>query len=312
MDIIRSANELRSRAKKVCAAIGVFDGLHLGHQAVLDRARADARAVDGLVAVVTFDRHPQSIISPERAPPLIYALAQKLSVLESMEVDVTWLIPFDQEFSRIGAEDFIRGLVRDFCPMHSLSVGAEFTFGYRRGGNLELLERMGRELEFQVHGMEAVEFGGEPVSSTRIREVIRAGDLVAATAMLGRSYSVAGPVMPGDQLGRKIGFATANLSVTELVLPPDGVYAAEVPLVGRMHPAVLNIGHRPTLRQPTGSRQFEVHLLDFSSDLYGRQLEVIFRQRLREEQRFANLEELAAQIRRDVEAARVALGFRAS
>jgi riboflavin kinase / FMN adenylyltransferase len=309
VQIIRSANELGSGSKQVCAAIGVFDGLHLGHQAVLGRARADAAAVDGMLVAVTFDRHPNSVVAPERTPSPIYRLEQKLGVLEALGVDVTWLIPFDRAFSRIEAEEFVRRLARDFAPLHSLSVGAGFTFGHRRGGNLDLLERLGREIGFRVHGLAAVEVGGEAVSSTRIREAIRSGDLAAAAGMLGRPYSVAGPVVRGDQLGRRLGFATANLAVTELVLPPDGVYAAEVRLDGRTCPAVLNIGCRPTVQQGVGPRQFEVHLLEFDGDLYGREFEVVFRRRLRDERRFANLPELEAQIRRDVESARAVLGL---
>jgi riboflavin kinase / FMN adenylyltransferase len=295
--------------RRVCAAIGVFDGLHLGHQAVLGRAEADAAAVGGKVVVVTFDRHPNSVVAPERTPAPIYPLEQKLRVLGTMAVDATWVIRFDTSFSRIAAEDFVRQLARDFAPLHSLCVGTGFTFGYRRGGNLELLERLGHELGFQVHGLAAVELGGEVVSSTRIREAIRAGDLGVATAMLGRPYSVAGLVVRGDEMGRRMGIPTANLAVRELALPPDGVYAAEVLLDGRRQPAVLNIGCRPTLRQATPSRQFEVHLLDFAGDLYGRDLEVVFRRRLRGERRFASLVELEAQIRRDVGEARVVLGL---
>ena len=150
-------------------------------------------------------------------------------------------------------------------------------------------------------------YEGEPVSSTRIREAIRAGELGLATALLGRPYSVAGTVLRGDQLGRQLGFPTANLDVTELALPPDGVYAAEVRLEGMSRPAVLNIGNRPTLRTSAPAKQFEVHLIEFAGDLYGHELEVVFRQRLRAEQRFENLTELRAQIRRDIEVARVIL-----
>ncbi len=309
MQILRSASELGSGSKRVCAAVGVFDGLHLGHQAVLGRARADAAAVGGIVVVVTFDRHPNSVVAPERTPAPIYSLPHKLRVLEALAVDATWLIPFDEEFSRIEADAFVRQLARDFQPLHSLSVGSGFTFGYRRRGNLELLSRAGREHGFQVHGLSAIEFRGEVVSSTRIRETIRTGDLEAATAMLGRPYSVSGMVVRGDGLGRGMGIPTANLAVTDLVLPPDGVYAAEVLLEGQAHPAVLNLGCRPTLRQPTPSRQFEAHLLDFEGDLYGRELEVVFRQRLRDERRFADLAELKSQIRRDMDGARQALGI---
>jgi riboflavin kinase/FMN adenylyltransferase len=310
VQIIRSATDLGSGSKRVCAAVGVFDGLHLGHQAVLGQARTDAEAVGGIVVVVTFDRHPNSVVAPERTPSPIYSLPHKMRVLEHLGVDATWLIPFDAAFSRIEADAFVRQLAHDFEPVHSLCVGSGFTFGHRRRGNLELLRRVGRELGFQVHGLSAIEFGGEVVSSTRIRETIRTGDLEAAAAMLGRPYSVSGLVVRGDGVGRRMGIPTANLAVTDLVLPPDGVYAAEVLLEGRVQPAVLNLGCRPTLRQPTASRQFEVHLLDFEGDLYDQDLEVVFRRRLRDERRFADLAELESQIRRDMDGARQALGPR--
>jgi riboflavin kinase/FMN adenylyltransferase len=291
----------------VCAAIGVFDGLHLGHQAVLDRARRDALAVGGLVVVVTFDRHPNSVVAPERTPLPIYTLGHKMKVLESMGVDVTWLIAFDHAFSLIPAEEFVRRLARDFAPLHSLSVGAGFTFGHGRRGDLKLLGRLGGECGFAVHGLTAVAVGGEPVSSTRIREAIRVGDLPGASAMLGRPYSVAGPVVRGAQMGRRIGIPTANLAVTALILPPDGVYVVEVVMDGRLRPAVANLGRRPTLAASM-DRQFEVHLLDFDGDLYGSDLEVVFRQHLRGEIRFESVDELEAQIRQDIKVAREILG----
>jgi riboflavin kinase/FMN adenylyltransferase len=307
VQVIRSANELKAGSRRVCAAIGVFDGLHVGHQAVLGRAREDSRATDGLLVVVTFDRHPNQVVAPERTPRPIYTLGHKLSVLESMSVDVTWLIEFDRRFSLIPAEDFVRRLVQDFAPLHSLSVGAGFTFGHRRGGNLELLVRMGRECGFHVHGLTSVSVGEEPVSSTRIREAIRSGDLDGAGAMLGRPYSVAGTVVSGDQMGRRIGVPTANLAVGELILPPDGVYAVEVRMDGELRPGVANLGYRPTVSAGS-ERQFEVHILDYAGDLYGRELEVILRQRLRGEVRFGSVAELEAQIRRDIGVAQEVLG----
>jgi riboflavin kinase/FMN adenylyltransferase len=230
-------------------------------------------------------------------------------VLESLGVEVTRLIAFDRAFSRITAEAFVHQLVRDFAPLHSLSVGADFTFGHRRGGNLEGLVRMGCASGFEVHGLEPVTLGGEPVSSTRIREAIRAGDLSGATAMLGRPYSLVGPVVRGDQMGRRMGVPTANLAVAGMALPPDGVYAVEVRLDGGLlRPGVLNIGERPTLRAPLPTRRFEVHLIDFEGDLYERELEVVFRRRLRDEKRFESMAALEVQIRRDIEAAGELLG----
>jgi riboflavin kinase/FMN adenylyltransferase len=308
VQIIRSANELKTGARRVCAAIGVFDGLHVGHQAVLERAREDVRALGGQLVVVTFDRHPNQVVAPDRAPLPIYTLDHKLRVLASMLVDVTWLIEFDREFSQIPAEEFVHRLVRDFAPLHSLSVGAGFTFGHRRGGDLNLLFRMGQECGFDVHGLAPVSLGGEPVSSTRIREAIRGGHLAGAGAMLGRPYSVVGQVVRGDQMGRRIGVPTANLGVGGLVLPPDGVYAVEVEMDGELRPGVANLGYRPTVNAEPRDRQFEVHLLDYAGDLYGRELEVILRRYLRGEMRFGSVVELEAQIHRDIVVAREVLG----
>jgi riboflavin kinase/FMN adenylyltransferase len=288
-------------------AVGVFDGLHLGHQAVLGRTLADARAHKGLAVAVTFDRHPNAVVAPDRTPPLIQSLSQKLRGLEREGMDLTWLIPFDTAFSRIPAEAFIRDMVRDFGGIRSLCVGRTFTFGYKRGGDLALLERMGREFGFVVRGLAAVPLDGQPISSTRIREAIRAGDLGLTSALLGRPYSVAGRVLRGDQLGRRLGFPTANLDVKGLALPPTGVYAATVQHDGESWHGVLNIGYRPTLGHANPRLHFEVHILDVSAELYDLELEVTFRQRLRDERRFPSLDELREQIGTDIRAARQVL-----
>ena len=182
-----------------------------------------------------------------------------------------------------------------------------FTFGYQRSGNVALLQEMGGTHGFNVHGLAAVSLDGEIISSTRIRDAIRAGHLALATQMLGRDYTLAGPVVRGDQLGRQIGFPTANLDVTGLAMPPRGVYAVKVSLDGRTLPGVLNLGHRPTVRDSAPQLRVEVHLLDFSSDLYDRELAVTFIQKLRDEQKFPSLDALRAQIERDIAAARRAL-----
>jgi riboflavin kinase / FMN adenylyltransferase len=219
-------------------------------------------------------------------------------------MEVTWLIPFDTAFSRIPAESFIRDLVRHFSKVRSVCVGRSFTFGHKRGGDLALLERMGSEVGFVVRGLAAVSLDGQPISSTRIREAIRTGDLGLTSALLGRPYSVAGRVLRGDQLGRRLGFPTANLDVKGLALPPTGVYAVTVEHGGETRPGVLNIGHRPTLGHADPRLHFEVHLLDFSAELYDLELEVTFRQRLRDERRFPSLDALREQIGVDISAAR--------
>ena len=305
MQIIRDANELNAAGRKVCLAIGFFDGVHLGHQQIIRQTISDARQHNALALVITFDRHPATVVAPERAPQLIHPLAQKLRTIGSLGADALLLLHFDQAFSQQPADEFIRQLARSLGRVHSLCVGANFTFGHKRLGNVALLQQLGKELHFTVHGMAQVALDGKTISSTRVREAVRSGDLDFASQMLGRAYSISSIVEKGDQLGHRLGFPTANLHVSGLVLPPNGVYAAQAMVNGRNHRAVLNIGNRPTLQDPAAATRLEVHLLDFNGELYGRELEVIFSDKLRDEQKFGSLDELKAQIARDVESARI-------
>lgn len=304
MPILTAATELRARPRKVCVAIGVFDGVHLGHQQVIRQTLADARQHEGVPVVITFDRHPNAVVAPDRVPPMLHSLPQKLRAIESLGIANTLLIRFDRAFSEQTGEQFIRSLARDFGHLHSVCVGSEFTFGHKRSGNVALLKQLGAELKFIVHGLAAVSLDGEPVSSTRIREAVRTGDLDSASQMLGREYSIAGSVIRGDQLGRKLGFPTANLEVAGLILPPNGVYAVHARVAGREHRGALNLGLRPTLASPTPRLQCEVHLLDFAEEIYGEELELTFATKLRDEQKFPDLAALQSQIHRDLAAAR--------
>ena len=302
MKIIHAARDLEPQGGRVCLAIGFFDGVHLGHQQIIRQTIADARQHDARAVAVTFDQHPGTIVAPDRVPPLIYSLSQKLRAIESLGADALLLIHFDQAFSAQTGETFIRGLARDFGRIRSLCVGSAFVFGHKRGGNVALLKKLGMELQFTVHGLAAVSLGGKTVSSTRIRERIRAGDLDAAGQMLGRAWALAGRVTRGDRLGHQLGFPTANLDATGLVLPPGGVYAAHARILSAntMHRAVVNIGSRPTLQNATPQLRVEAHLLDFSGDLYDQELEVAFLDKLRDEKKFPSLDELKAQIARDI------------
>lgn len=321
MRLIHYARDLAAAPRKVCVAIGVFDGVHLGHQQVIRQTITDAHQHGAVSTAITFDRHPAAIVAPQRTPPLIYSLPQKLRVIASLGVDATLLIQFNHAFSQQPGEAFIRNLVRDFGHVHSICVGSAFTFGHRRTGNVALLKMLGQELKFTVHGLAAVSLDGDNVSSTRIRDAIRQGNLDAASQMLGRAYSVAGLVTRGDGLGGQLGFPTANLDITQLVLPPAGVYAVQVrivpplpsqhiitPLQTPAIQAVLNLGYRPTLNQPNPELRAEVHLLDFSGDLYDRELELTFVEKIRGEQKFPSLEALKQQISRDIQTARDLLG----
>ena len=304
MTLLRHATELKPQGRPVCLAIGMFDGVHLGHQQVIRQAVTDAEQHEGVAVVVTFDQHPASVLAPGRVPPLIHSLPQKLRTIEALRVEVVLLIHFDRAFSLKTGETFVRELVRDLGRIQSLCVGSAFTFGHQRSGNIELLRRLGREFGFAVHGLAAVALDGQTVSSTRIRDAIRAGRLDVAQQMLGCEYSLAGQVVEGDRLGRKLGFPTANLDSSGLVLPPGGVYAVHVAAGGTRHRGVLNIGHRPTLENPLPQLRVEAHLLDFNGDLYGQEIEVTFVEKLREERKFPSLDALRQQIERDVTLAR--------
>jgi riboflavin kinase/FMN adenylyltransferase len=309
MTIIRNASDLRPGSKKVCLAIGVFDGVHLGHQQVIRQMVTDAEQQEAVSVAITFDRHPNTVVAPDRVPPLIYSLPQKLRAIATLVVETTLLIHFDEPFSRQSGEQFIRGLARDFGRIHSICVGDNFTFGHRRSGNVDLLKKLGEGLKFTVHGLAAVSLDGEPVSSTRIREAIRSGQLDLAGQMLGRGYSLAGTVVRGDQLGRRLGFPTANIDSTGLVLPPTGVYAVHASVQSRTRRGVLNIGYRPTVQRATPELRVEVHLLDFADvDLYGEELELKLIEKIRDEQKFPSLETLKQQIARDIATAKTRFG----
>jgi riboflavin kinase/FMN adenylyltransferase len=300
MKIIRAANELGNGSRKVCLAIGVFDGVHLGHQQIIRQTIADARQHDALAVVLTFDRHPNSIVAPERVPPLIYSPPQKIRVIESLGADALLLIPFDKKFSERTGEVFIRSLAGELGKIHSVCVGANFVFGHKRSGDVALLKKLGGEMNFLVHGLAAIALDGQVVSSTRIREAIRAGNLDAASQMLGRAYAISGHVMEGDRLGRQLGFPTANLDAAGLVLPPNGVYAGFANVEKKMFRVALNIGLRPTVAAAKPELRVEAHLLDFSGDLYGAELEVEIGEKMRDERNFGSPAELREQINRDV------------
>jgi riboflavin kinase/FMN adenylyltransferase len=284
-------------------AIGVFDGVHLGHQQVIRQTLADAEQHEALPVVITFDKHPNAVVAPERVPPLIYSLPQKLRAIAALGVDVTWLIHFDESFSRQSGEQFVRGMARDFGRLHSVCVGNDFTFGHKRSGNIPLLKSLGEELKFAVHGVSAVSLDGQPVRSTRIREAIRAGQFDSASQMLGRGYSLTGQVIKGDQVGRTLSYPTANVDTRGLILPPRGVYAVHVHMNGKAFRAVLNIGFRPTISPGANSFRVEAHLLDFEGDLYGEELEITFVGKLRDEKQFPSPDALKEQIAHDIKQA---------
>jgi riboflavin kinase / FMN adenylyltransferase len=300
MKIIHAATELAGGGRKVCLAIGVFDGVHLGHQQIIRQTIADARQHGAIALVLTFDRHPSAVVAPDRMPALIYSLPQKLRAIGALGADSVLLVKFDKKFSEQTGEEFVGRLARDLGTIHSVCVGADFVFGHKRSGNVAVLKKLGDEIGFTVHGLAAVSLDGQVVSSTRIRDTIRAGDLDAASQMLGRPYAISGCVVEGDRLGRQLGFPTANLDGLGLVLPPNGVYSGCVKLEGQLYRVALNIGVRPTITTAQPQLRIEAHLLDFAGNLYGEELEVEIGWKLRDERKFASATELREQIAHDL------------
>ena len=294
--------------------IGAYDGVHLGHRAVIAQVRARAAALGARSVVVTFDRHPASVVRPESAPKLLTDAQQKLELLASTGVDATLVVPFTAEQAGEAPVDFVQRVLVDALAVRGVIVGEDFHFGYKRGGNVQLLRDMAGTRDFEVLplGLVARADGvDEPVSSTAIRRALAGGDVQRAADMLGRHHELRGVVGPGDQRGRTIGFPTANVEVdASLCLPADGVYAARVTIegaVGSTHDAAVNLGRRPTFHEHAEHSLLEAHLLDFAGDLYGQRLRVVFHAFLRGERKFSGIDELKSQLQVDIAHARTAL-----
>ncbi|MGA1238363.1 MAG: bifunctional riboflavin kinase/FAD synthetase [Limisphaerales bacterium] len=304
MQVVSSPKELLRSSQPVHIAIGMFDGVHLGHQQLLQLALNNANRNHGLAAALTFDQHPNHVVAPHRIPPSIQNLQSRLQTLKTTGIHAAIVTPFTHAFSQIHGETFVRQIAQDLHPLSSICIGQGFTFGHQRSGTCQLLKNLESELHYTTHILPPVSLNSCPVRSTIIREKIAAGLLTEASSLLGRPYSIAGEIIQGDQLGRQIGFPTANLNVQNLALPPLGVYSANAILNDKSYPAVLNLGIRPTLNQTTPSLRLETHILDFQQDIYGAYLEVQPLQFLRGEKKFASLESLRLQIQSDLQQAR--------
>lgn len=284
-------------------ALGVFDGVHLGHREVILRAVRAAEQHGGLAGLLTFHPHPCQAVRPNKAPPsLLATLEHKARIMKGLGIGLFVPLHFDAEFAAMEAKDFLKSLTA--APVRTIAVGEDWRFGRCRAGDVAMLEREAVGRGFHLDTVSAVMFQGERISSTRIRQAIREGHLDIASQMLGRPYSVCGEVLSGDQLGRTIGFPTANVFTGDAQLPPDGVWAVKATIVedGSIHNGIANLGFRPTVGG--GPQRLEVHLFGFSGDLYGKHLDVQFLKHLRGEQRFSSLDALRQQIEKDVCAAR--------
>jgi riboflavin kinase / FMN adenylyltransferase len=283
--------------------VGNFDGVHLGHRALVQRTVAEARAAGGTAVVMTFDPHPARVLNPARAPAALTTPAQKQELLEGLGVDRLVVVPFTAKLASSSPETFVADVLVGALGARVVVVGESFRFGHRQAGDVARLSALGGELGFAVRALAPVLQDGRPVSSSRVREALKAGDVATARSLLGRSHFVDATVVRGDGRGKAIGVPTANLEPENEVVPGVGVYSGRFRFPdGAQRTAVVNVGRRPTF----GGREItlEAHVLDFDGDLYGARVRLSFEERLRDERRFSGKQELVAQIRRDVEKAR--------
>ncbi len=306
MRVLHSVAELVEVPGPLCVAIGVFDGVHLGHQELIRRTLREAGRLAATAVALTFHPHPARVLRPEAAPHLLTSALHKQRLLEALGCPALVCQTFDLEFAAQPPEVFIGALAAAARPLRMICVGHNWAFGKNRSGNVALLKELGRRLDFATIEIAPVTVDGELVSSTRIRKAVEEGDFAAARALLGRDYTILGTVRRGQQLGGRIGFPTANLAAHNEQFPPDGVYAVRALVRGEWLGGVANIGTRPTVND-SPERLLEVHLFDFAGNCYGEDIEVRFEGFLRGEQKFPSIEALKAQISQDVALAREAL-----
>lgn len=298
--------------QRAVVTIGAYDGVHLGHRAVIRQVREKAAAIGALSVVVTFDRHPASVVRPDAAPRLLTTAEQKIELLSQTGVDAVVVVPFSAEQAKETPVDFVTRVLVNALRTQAVIVGSDFHFGHMRQGNITLLREMGERHDFTCEPLVLVPRAdgvNEPVSSTAIRRALAGGEIDSATRMLGRVHEVRGVVIEGDQRGRTIGFPTANVNIPSgMCLPADGVYAGIYRRPdGTEHTCAINLGRRPTFYANQDYSLLEVYLLDFSGDLYGEEAAVQFVAFLRSEKQFGGLDELKAQLVKDIDSARAAV-----
>jgi len=288
----------------VALTIGNFDGVHLGHRAMIARLTEVARRCDLPIAVMTFEPQPQEFFAPDQAPARLTSLHEKLEILRDCGVDRVYICRFDYAFAQLAANEFVSHILRDGLAVRWLLVGDDFRFGARRSGDFTLLKALASSSGFEVEAMNSVVAVGQRVSSTAIRARLEEGDLIGAQQLLGRAYSITGRVVDGDKLGAKIGYPTANVQLKRSKAPLSGIFVVEVDGLGpEPLPGVASLGVRPTVKE-RGRPTLEVHLFDFDGRLYGRRIGVRFLKKLRDEQKFAGIDALVAQMDLDAAAAR--------
>jgi riboflavin kinase/FMN adenylyltransferase len=282
--------------------LGVFDGLHLGHQLIVRTVVERARATGAVPTVITFDPHPRAVLHPDSSPPLLQTLDQKVEGFGALGIEQTIVIRFDETFSQIRAEDFLREVVKERLQAKEVYLGCGFAFGHNREGNIELLRRVSQELGFFADEVPEVQVRSQRVSSSKVRRLLADGKVNLARRLLGRPYGVEGPVERGAERGRGLGFPTANLHPRNRVIPRNGVYVTGTLIAGEWRRSITNVGLRPTFGGDS-EPSVETFVMDWAGDLYGDVVRVRFLHRLRDERKFNSIEELTTQIQKDVQQA---------
>jgi riboflavin kinase / FMN adenylyltransferase len=308
MQLVRGLHNLRPQHRGCVATIGNFDGVHRGHQAILARLRERAVELGLPSCVVIFEPQPREFFAPDTAPARLARLRDKLDLLAGEGVDLVLCLAFNQRLSKLSAAEFVDTVLVDGLGVKHLEVGDDFRFGCDRIGDFDFLQQAGAEKGFTVEAAQTVEIDGVRVSSTKVRNALAAADFTLAEHLLGRPFEITGRVLHGQKLARQLGTPTANIQLKRRRVPLSGVYLVSAQIDGKVWPGVANIGVRPTVAGD-GRPHLEIHLLDFTGDVYGRRLTVVFHQKLRDEQRFASLEALKTAIDADVAAARAHWGM---
>jgi riboflavin kinase/FMN adenylyltransferase len=302
MILITDLKDIKKKFDRSVLTLGNFDGLHLGHQELVRMIIRRAREVGALSMVVTFRPHPLKILAPEKCPPLISIYEEKIRLFERLGIDVLVKIPFTLEFSSMSPEDFVRDILCDTLGAREIFVGNNYRFGRGREGDIQKLRTLGEKYGFTVREIEQIAVDGEVISSTKIRTLLRQGDVEHAAKLLGRTYAITGIVVRGDGRGKGLGFPTANIAPKHTIIPPDGVYAVRLVVRERAYDGIANIGMRPTFNKKTLA--IEVHVFNFNEDIYGEDISLCFIRKIREEKKFKGAEALVSQIRADIEIAK--------
>jgi len=308
MDILTTSSPLATGLGPCVVTLGNFDGVHLGHRALFRQLSQRAKQFQCKSAVYTFDPHPLKLLCPENAPLLLNTPAEKRRLIEASHIDLLIEAPFTKQFAALSPEQFVDDVLVRLLQARALVIGYDYAFGKNRTGSAQFLQGYCTKKGIVVDVLKPVGADGEPYSSTRIRQMLATGRVAEVVSLLGRHYNLEGEVVPGQQRGRKIGFPTANLETEKEQLPAPGVYAIKVRHNLQEYNGVVNLGKRPTFGN--GRSTIEVHLLDFSGDLYGEKMRIYFVERLREEKKFTGPEQLTAAIRADILKARQILGAR--